>query len=185
MSSNSNILLERQSIRDDFEVAVVRPPRVVLTELGTVFPALLGSSAPNVDAAKRAIVCIPTMQRSSVDICKLGPEVEKEKDRLLISFMSFSKTLRKLLLEAEPTCWADYIDPCSAFPVNEAQSASGYSEVDGLQVLLRFRTNQAGGCKIVEHPEWGTSLYPATFFTTATFENIKAAIEKISKDPNL
>jgi hypothetical protein len=175
----TRILVPRFALREGFEVAVVRPPRAFLNDLCSVFPT---SVARDNAAAKAALLCVPALQRSRVDICKLGPEVEAEKDRLLLSFTAFCKAMRSTLLKMEPGCWADYIDPCSAFPVHEDQSASGYSEVDGLQVLLRFRTNQAGACKVVAHPEWGSSLYPATFFTTAAPENVRAALAEVGKE---
>lgn len=51
-----------------------------------------------------------------------------------------------------------------------------YSEVEGLSVLLGFRTANAGCCKVVLHPKWGTSVYPATLFARAPREAVEAAI---------
>jgi hypothetical protein len=39
-----------------------------------------------------------------------------------------------------------------------------YSEVDGFQVLLGYATQNAGCCKILLHPTWGSAVYPATAF---------------------
>ena len=45
-----------------------------------------------------------------------------------------------------------------------------------MQLLLRYRTQSCGGCKIVLHPDWHTRFYPASMFTTAPLADIRAAI---------
>ncbi len=42
-----------------------------------------------------------------------------------------------------------------------------YSEVDGIQLLLNYKTMNCGCCKVLLHPKWGSSIYPASMFTTA------------------
>lgn len=51
-----------------------------------------------------------------------------------------------------------------------------YNEVAGFEQLLRYRTQNAGCCKILLHPRWGSSCYPATMFTTAPVEELEAAL---------
>lgn len=62
--------------------------------------------------------------------------------------------------------WADYIDPASGLPVL-TKSNTVYSEVDGFQLLRHFRVMNAGSCKVLVHPEWGTQLFPASMFSSA------------------
>lgn len=42
-----------------------------------------------------------------------------------------------------------------------------YSEVDGMECLLNYKSYNAGFCKILTHPKWGSSVYPATIFAYA------------------
>ena len=42
-----------------------------------------------------------------------------------------------------------------------------YSEIDGMAMLLPYQRFNAGMCMVLSHPQWGTSIYPATIFTTA------------------
>ena len=53
-----------------------------------------------------------------------------------------------------------------------------YPEVDALETLLRYRTDAAGGCKVLSHPTWGSAVYPATLFARAPLEVVVAAIER-------
>lgn len=42
-----------------------------------------------------------------------------------------------------------------------------YSEVDGMECLLNYKSYSAGFCKILTHPKWGSAVYPATIFVYA------------------
>jgi len=60
--------------------------------------------------------------------------------------------------------WADYIDPCSGLPMITTDCNKVYSEVDGMECLLNYKAYNAGFCKILTHPQWGSAVYPATVF---------------------
>lgn len=70
--------------------------------------------------------------------------------------------------------WADYIDPCSGLSVRSMnliifyilpnymssqmiskETNKVYSEVYGAEILLGYRSQNAGCCKILLHPSWG------------------------------
>ena len=83
--------------------------------------------------------------------------------------------------------WSDYLDPCSGLPMIHRDSQTVYDEVSALTVLRGFRCDNAGCCKVVLHPEWGSFIYPATCFTMAPVDvlhnEIKAMGSKLlSKD---
>mmetsp|Transcript_6089 Transcript_6089/g.9262 ORF Transcript_6089/g.9262 Transcript_6089/m.9262 type:complete len:97 (-) Transcript_6089:81-371(-) len=63
--------------------------------------------------------------------------------------------------------WADYIDPCSGLPMLTLHCNKVYSEVDGMECLLNYKAHNAGFCKILLHPRWGSAVYPATIFARA------------------
>ena len=44
----------------------------------------------------------------------------------------------------------------------------------------RYHVSQAGGCKVLLHPKWGTACYPATIFTTAPAEAVLAALDAVA-----
>jgi hypothetical protein len=56
-----------------------------------------------------------------------------------------------------------------------------YNEVAGFEHLLRYRTQNAGCCKILLHPRWGSSCYPATLFTTAPVEAFVEALQMLEE----
>ncbi|KIY94315.1 hypothetical protein MNEG_13646 [Monoraphidium neglectum] len=121
------------------------------------------------------LLVVPTCQHATLDLVKTGEAVDDEKDRLLERFMKWAVAVCARLLAAGH--WCDYIDPCSGLPMIHQESQTPYSEVEGLSLLLGYKTANAGCCKVVLHPKWGTSVYPATLFARAPFEALQAAIK--------
>lgn len=56
------------------------------------------------------------------------------------------------------------------------ETQTPYSEVEGLALLLGYRTANAGCCKVVLHPKWGSSVYPATLLARAPAAAVEAAV---------
>lgn len=91
-----------------------------------------------------------------------------------LQFMEFAKIICGELAAAGH--WADYIDPCSGLPMVHRETGAVYGEVEALCTLRGYRTQNAGCCKIVLHPRWGSSVYPASMFARAPVEAVVAAI---------
>eukprot|EP00527_Entomoneis_sp_CCMP2396_P002594 CAMPEP_0198141640 /NCGR_PEP_ID=MMETSP1443-20131203/4616_1 /TAXON_ID=186043 /ORGANISM="Entomoneis sp., Strain CCMP2396" /LENGTH=212 /DNA_ID=CAMNT_0043804447 /DNA_START=41 /DNA_END=679 /DNA_ORIENTATION=+ len=108
---------------------------------------------------------IPTNQRAREDLVAVGENIEHEKDRLLNVFMKFARTCCEQL--REHGYWADFIDPCSGLPMLTLNCNKVYSEVDGMECCLGYRAYNAGFCKILTHPAWGSAVYPASMFAYA------------------
>lgn len=119
---------------------------------------------------KLEILAIPTNQHARHDLVAVGDEIELEKDRLLNCFLEFGEELCKKIRQAG--YWADYIDPCSGLPMITKSCNKVYSEVDGMGCLLNYRAYNAGFCKILTHPRWGSAVYPATIFCHAPRDTI-------------
>ncbi|PSC75053.1 Methylmalonic aciduria and homocystinuria type D mitochondrial [Micractinium conductrix] len=111
------------------------------------------------------MLVIPTCQHAQVDLVQMGEKVETEKDRLLERFVEFAKVVCERLAAAGH--WADYIDPCSGLPMINRATNAVYGEVEALVTLLGYKTQNAGCCKIILHPCWGSSVYPASLFAKA------------------
>ena len=62
--------------------------------------------------------------------------------------------------------FADFCDPASGLP-HFYGSNRVYADIEGVMKFRKYRSQMAGNCKMVLHPEWGPCMYPATLFTTA------------------
>lgn len=147
------------------QYSVHTAPKGLLRECLTVFPHLKRDSR---------LMCIPTFQKADDDMTDWTPKAAFEKDRLLNSFYEWSKLLCDFIRATGE--WADYIDPCSGYPVIGDRGPSIYSEVNGMQSLLKYRLQSVGGCGLITHPKWATRCYPASIFTTAPMNVITNAI---------
>jgi hypothetical protein len=146
---------------------------VSVTPLSDAVRRELVKMFPTIDCSK--VVAVPTCQRATVDLVAMGPLVEAEKDRLLESFMSFASQVSQELMRNG--YFSDYIDPCSGLPVLHHESNCFYDEVSGMQTLLKYNTMNAGCCKVLLHPVWGSAVYPATIFTDAPASVVSALLD--------
>jgi len=127
------------------------------------------------------LLCIATLQKIFCNIVAFTPDSAFEKDKCLLKFFEWASKLCSILRNVFKY-WADYIDPCSGYPVLSSQGSSIYSEVHGFQVLLRYKIYSVGFCSLINHPIWGTACYPASIFTTAPIKIVEKAIETVNKD---
>uniref|UniRef100_A0A7S0RSJ5 Methylmalonic aciduria and homocystinuria type D protein n=1 Tax=Chlamydomonas leiostraca TaxID=1034604 RepID=A0A7S0RSJ5_9CHLO len=148
------------------EYSIHSCPARIRREVASVFPS--------VDLDKLLIV--PTCQHAAMDLVQTGETVDVEKDNLLEKFMAWASAVcSKLGAQGH---WADYIDPCSGLPMVHTDGPHQvYPEVEGLAVLKGFKTSNAGCCKVLLHPRWGSAVYPASMFTTAPADALQAAID--------
>ena len=137
------------------DVSAHRCPKNFLRELQFIFPTEDISN----------VLAIPTMQCARTELVRVGDDVEAEKDRLLERFMSIAKVLCEEFMHAGH--WADYIDPCSGLPMIHQTVNKVFDEVASAQQLLGYNVQNAGCCKVLLHPQWGSAVYPATLFTKA------------------
>ena len=112
----------------------------------------------------------------------MGDDIEQEKDRLLNVFMDFGKELSHAIRSLG--FWADYVDPCSGLPMLTKDCNKVYSEVDGMECLLNYKAYNAGFCKVLTHPKWGSACYPATVFCYGDRKAIQSVLEKYPTRPN-
>lgn len=133
----------------------------------------MAATLPGIDLT--GLLIIPTSQHSVRDLVRVGEEIETEKDELLEKFVLFANTVCRQLIRHG--YWADYLDPCSGLTMINKSNGSVYSEVDAFSTLLQYKTANAGCCKVLLHPEWGSYVYPASFFAKAPLEVLKAAIQ--------
>jgi len=121
------------------------------------------------------VIAVPTFQQTVVDLVAYGGDQDVEKDRCLEAFFAFAKPLCQEL--QKQGFFADFIDPCSGLPMLTPNTQKVFDEVQSAQVLMSYHTMNTGCCKVLLHPVWGSSVYPATLFTTAPVAELVRALE--------
>lgn len=152
---------------DGLECSVHDLPKPLLREFRHVFQdeylkCTLATNTNDNLTEPSVLIAIPTNQKAREDLVAVGNHIEKEKDRLLNVFISFGQDVCQKIRSRG--YWADFIDPCSGLPMLTPNCNKVYSEVDGMECLLNYKSYNAGFCKILTHPRWGSAVYPATIF---------------------
>lgn len=162
------------------EVSVHRCPKQIRRDCQLVFTSTLSKYSPTEKKQfMERLLIVPTTQHASLDLSNYGDAVAEEKDRLLENFMDWSEEVTSRLIELG--YWAEYCDPCSGLPMHSPGNVV-YAEVQGLCLLRGYSTMNVGTCKVVLHPSWGASVYPASMFTDAPFHVLtKVMSETVSK----
>ncbi|GAX24536.1 hypothetical protein FisN_18Lh089 [Fistulifera solaris] len=155
------------------EVSMHTLPKPLLREFHHVFPEE-NLTLPADETCE--FLAIPTNQHAVEDLVAIGDKIEQEKDRCLNVFMEFANDFCRKLQQAG--YWADFIDPCSGLPMLTLNCNKVYSEVDGMECCLGYRSYSAGFCKILEHPLWGSAVYPATMFVYAPRDVVQQLLER-------
>ena len=147
------------------EYSVHSVPKRHRDEVAAVFPGL----------DLTGVLVVPTCQKSKMSLVNVGPDVDTEKDECLERFVKWAHPICEGLIQQG--YWADYIDPCSGLPMIDRKHGAVYAEVEGLVALRGFETGNAGCCKIILHPKWGASVYPASLFSNAPDRVLRAALD--------
>jgi hypothetical protein len=146
------------------EVSVHTLPKPLQREFNHVFPES-NLNLHMYNDADAVFLAIPTNQKARVDLVAVGEHIEDEKDRLLNVYMGFAETICQRIRQAG--YFSDYIDPCSGLPMLTLNCSKVFSEVDGMQCCLSYKAYDAGMCKILMHPSFGSYVYPGTMFCFA------------------
>ena len=62
--------------------------------------------------------------------------------------------------------------------------SSVYSDIEGIQDLLRYPCICTGGCSVAEHPTFGHHCYPSTIFVACSLDELKRAIGNATESCN-
>eukprot|EP00468_Gymnochlora_sp_CCMP2014_P008144 CAMPEP_0167759528 /NCGR_PEP_ID=MMETSP0110_2-20121227/11076_1 /TAXON_ID=629695 /ORGANISM="Gymnochlora sp., Strain CCMP2014" /LENGTH=209 /DNA_ID=CAMNT_0007645929 /DNA_START=166 /DNA_END=795 /DNA_ORIENTATION=- len=168
--------------RAEIEYSVHKLHPIIRRHCKRIFPSLakkVSTSKKEGKTSLESLLCIPTFQHCKCDMLEFTEIAESEKDAKLKSFYAWCQALCDELIKKGH--WADYIDPCSGYPVIGDGGSSVYNEVEGMQLLLRYRHQQVGMCKVILHPRWGQRIYPASMFTTAPLTVVQEAVKIIEK----
>ncbi|KAI1306109.1 hypothetical protein EDD11_004853 [Mortierella claussenii] len=149
------------------EYSVHISPRRMTRDLATVFP--------NKDLSN--LLVVPTFQKCQYDMVAWDAVIAKEKDDRLEDFIRWSTAIHQKLETLG--FWSDMTDPASGFPSFSERGRDVYPDVEGCQLLLKYDFQNAGCCKVLLHPVWGSKIYPATFFTTAPADVLLKVVQQV------
>jgi len=137
------------------EYSIHASPARFTRELKDVFPEV-------VCLKEGRCLVVPAFQRCEHD---LVGAVNRERDEKLEDFVQWGMEVCQKLRDRGH--WADITDPASGYPIFSKPGPSPYPDVQGAEQLLKYDVQNAGCCKVLLHPRWGSKAYPSTLFTNA------------------
>ncbi|KAJ2704728.1 hypothetical protein FB645_003009 [Coemansia sp. IMI 203386] len=161
--------IDSQSTQVTLQYSVHTCPRRMKREMRLVFPCVAGKESE--------LVIIPTFQKTSSSMISYDAATQIEKDQRLQLFYRWGAELVSRLQKRG--YWADITDPMSGMALFTSSGPSLYPDVEGAEILLRYKPFNLGSCFVLAHPIWGTNIYPATAFTLAPPEQVIEVLDQM------
>lgn len=139
-----------------------------LSDVETVFP--LAKAHHTRDTP---LHCIVTFQQMTDSMIQFSEDASLCKDEGRDRFFRFMHDVKSRLheLDSSREHWVDWVDPATGLPASGQCGSCAYSEVDGIEQLLVLDVthvgDSGGGCRMVNHPEFGLAVYPSSGFVCA------------------
>lgn len=143
------------------EVFVRRPSGYVSRHLRQILPAW----------SARETRTLLVLQRAQVSLVPATPLVEAEKARLRDRFLAFARSVVEPLHARQIA--AEAIDPQTGRPLFGPSGNLTHDDVMAVAALLGYAV-VSGPCQYLEHPEWGTAVYPGALFVAAELSELRA-----------
>ncbi|XP_013396843.1 methylmalonic aciduria and homocystinuria type D protein, mitochondrial [Lingula anatina] len=99
------------------------------------------------------------------DMSAYNEDVEEEREELLDQFHDLAQVMCEAL--KGKGYWADFIDPSSGRPYYGDFTNATLFETDERYKHFGFDIDDAGCCKVISHPLWGTRVFVGCLFTNA------------------
>ncbi|WP_013334520.1 methylmalonic aciduria and homocystinuria type D protein [Gloeothece verrucosa] len=117
---------------------------------------------------------IIVLQRSQVALINQGADIEAEKDFLRQKFLDFSYALCRSL--DEQRFLTDIIDPRSGYALFSRQGSQSHDDCQVIHQLRQIPIIKQNLCKSLDHPSWGTAVYPGVLMSLAPASKIQPLI---------
>ncbi|MEG4454420.1 methylmalonic aciduria and homocystinuria type D protein [Microcoleus sp. N9_A1] len=120
---------------------------------------------------------VVVLQQSRYPLTDTALHIEREKDRLRERFINFgSGVVRNLRDRGFLT---DLIDPRTGYPQLSRPGEIAHDDTAVVKALLGLPIVQ-NSCSVLEHPSWGSAVYPGILMSSASEQVIKNVLKKVA-----
>ncbi|MBW4649592.1 MAG: methylmalonic aciduria and homocystinuria type D protein [Kastovskya adunca ATA6-11-RM4] len=151
----------------EVQISVHQPSSFIAQNLEQVIP----------DWNSPALWVVLVLQRSQYPLSECTPDVEQEKERLREKFLRFGFDVAFNLRDSQ--FWSDLIDPRTGSPLLSRPGKIPHDDTAVVNALLGFPITY-NRCTVLEHPTWGSAVYPGTLMSSASPEVIKPILKAIA-----
>lgn len=120
---------------------------------------------------------VVVLQQSRFPLAETAVYVEREKDRLREKFMRFGCAVVSHL--RDQGFLADLIDPRNGYPWLSRPGEIPHDDAAVVKALLGLPVT-TGNCSILNHPNWGSAVYPSILMSSASPSVIKPVLKRLA-----
>ena len=106
------------------------------------------------------------------------PETEQQKQRLREQFIAFGQRFASKLYEIGYL--SEIFDPQTGLPLLSEPGQLKLDDVAVVQACLGYQLIDRGGCSILQHPVWGSAVYPSILVSSARPEILESVAKTIA-----
>ena len=117
------------------------------------------------------------LQQSRYPLADTAPHIEREKDRLREKFMGFGSDVLRYLRDRG--FLTDLIDPRTGYPQISRPGEIPHDDTAVVKALLGLPVIY-NGCSVLEHPSWGSAVYPGILISSASPQIIKPVLRRVA-----
>lgn len=129
------------------------------------------------DWKKPVLWVVVVLQQSRYELVESTPHVEREKERLREKFMRFSFDVAFKL--GDCGFLTDLIDPRTGYRLLSRPGQIPHDDTSVVKALLGFSVIRTS-CRVLQHPKWGTAVYPSTMMSSASPTIIKPVLKQMA-----
>lgn len=120
---------------------------------------------------------VVVLQESRYPLGDTASHIKREKDRLRERFLSFgSDVVRHLRDRGFIT---DLIDPRTGYPLFSSPGEIAHDDTAAVKALLGFPVIH-NSCSVLEHPNWGSAVYPSILISSASSRAIMPVLKRVA-----
>ncbi|MBW4552687.1 MAG: methylmalonic aciduria and homocystinuria type D protein [Aphanocapsa sp. GSE-SYN-MK-11-07L] len=114
------------------------------------------------------------LQQANQSLLRRTPATEKEKRRLRQQFIQFGDRLIAQL--TSQAYQAELFDPRTGWPLFSQPGTLHLDDIAVVRTTLGYPALPQGGCLIIQHPTWGSAVYPSILVSSASPEVLEQIV---------
>jgi len=120
---------------------------------------------------------IVVLQQSRYPLAETASHIEREKDRLRERFLSFGSDVVRYLRDRGFI--TDLIDPRTGYPLLSRPGEIAHDDTAAIKALLGYPVIH-NSCSVLEHPSWGSAVYPSILISSASSRAIMPVLKRVA-----
>lgn len=118
---------------------------------------------PQWDVAAESVLIV--LQRVPEPLCVTTPRIDSYKQHCRHRFLIWAEQIASQLQTQGYRC--DIFDPRTGQPMLSQPGERCLDDAAVVQACLRYDLKPCGDCCVIDHPEWGSAVYPSILITSA------------------